>query len=309
MSDVSHQLSYYEPSGQSPLAGFIMTLIFGSVVGGITGAVYGFANHHDPLVYINVLIAIFFGFTIGHTVKFGVKKFHIRSAMTASALGLLVFIVAYASHWFFYLASVYSDRVMGMSWDVPQIIKIAYLMAKDPGGEALDFLKKIYEIGAWSLTGRSGKNGIEIKGIILALFWLAEAAAIGYSSISIPCEQAGRPYSERRGEWMDSVKFPGHAAFIEDIEAFKASVAKGDFTALTERIADAPAEGVDVYKYAAAELYKDPGEPFISVENVTVTLKKKKHDTSAKNVVKYLKIPVSASSSISAALGGAEAAQ
>ena len=55
-------------------------------------------------------------------------------------------------------------------------------------------------------------------------------------------------------------------------------------------------------KYAAVTIYPDSWEPYISVSNVTVKIRKKKRGVSAVNVVKYLKVPAEISLEIKDAL-------
>ena len=300
MSDISPQLSYYKPSGSVPPGGAVITLAAGIAVGVIAGAIYGFANYHDPLIYINILLACVFGGALGYAVSRGVAAFHIRNAAAAGFMAVVVFIAAYASHWIFYLATVVMS-FDNQGWNVPEIAGLAKEMVSMPDF-TWDFLKSLNEQGVWSIS-RSGRGGAEVKGIILTGIWVAEAAVIGYYALSAPVKRARRPYSERRGAWMEALALPCRVGFIENADAFKLAISRGDYSPLTTPFACDEAEPAES-KYAKVTLYQDPMEPFVDVENVTETVKKKKRDTSVKHVVQYLKITPGAAQKIKEALEG-----
>jgi hypothetical protein len=291
-------LNYYRPSGEAPLHGVLVTVIFGGAAGAVLGALYAFINHHDPLVYLNVLLMFGFGSALGWIVSFGIRRFHIRNVYVAAVSGFLVFLAAYLSHWYFYLATVYVDRMTDSSFDVVSIFTLALAFMESPKG-AWEFLKYLNEEGVWTIS----RSAIEIKGIVLSVLWVAELAAICFLAVKTSIYETCKPYSERRGEWIKSVKLIRPRAFIEDVEGFKAAMARGDYALLSAlyEAEDEKDEGAPVdSKFATIELYPDPYESYIIVDNVTVKIerkKKKKKESAAKtattttNVVTYLKIP------------------
>jgi hypothetical protein len=211
--------------------------------------------------------------------------------------GIIVFIFAYLSHWFFYLAAYGITKLS----EVPEIFETASMLFENPR-EAWQGIRFINDLG-WSLTGSPGGDGIAVGGRTLWAIWTAEAVWIAYLSISAPVMQAGAPYSERRGMWMDAVELPKPAVFIENIAAFKESLRRGDYGALMTPLdtRGAPSRA-GVEKYAGVTMYPDSWDPYISVSNVTVKIKKKKRDISTKDVVKYLKVPAEISLKIKDAL-------
>jgi hypothetical protein len=295
--DVTPRLTYYKPSGVAPPAGVILTTLAGCVLAVAAGALYGMVSAVIPLIYINVLLAGILGSLLGFAVSKGISAFHVRNVKCAAISAIIVFICAYVSHWFFYLATYGTTKLS----EVPAIFEMVSLLFENPG-EAWEGIKFINGLG-WSITGSSGRGGMVVSGWMLWAVWAAEAFLIGCLSISAPVNQANEPYSERRGMWMDAVELPKPAAFIENTAAFKESLSRGDFGALMtpiERL-NASHEPSDE-KYAVVTIYPDSWDPYISVSNVTVKTRKKKREISTKNVVKYLKVPAEISLKIKDAL-------
>jgi hypothetical protein len=309
MCDYSRELNFYKPSGAAPASGVVATLVGGVLLGSLLGAVYAFVNHHDPLMYLNVLLLLFFGAVLGGTVSKGVRQFRIRNPFIAFAIAFVVFVVAYAVHWFFYLATVAVDWEGGSSFDISAIVGLAFFFMQQPA-EALGFLRELNSQGVWSLTSLSSRSsGISPKGIVLTVIWVVEALALFYYSVSGPWEEACKPYSERQDKWMDPVSPAAPVAFIENVEEFKSAIARNNFSALTTPLKtldeeDGAGEADDAKntRFATLTLYLDPVESYISVGNVSIKekKKKKKKDSSVntENVVRYLKIPFSLAQSI-----------
>jgi hypothetical protein len=96
---------------------------------------------------------------------------------------------------------------------------------------------------------------------------------------------------------------------------FENAASHGDYSALTAAVpSDAEDEvpqgrGEILRRYATVTLYPDSYEPYVSVKNVSVKMKKKKKDVSTADVVDYLKVPPKAAQDIAMALtpGAAEA--
>ena len=291
------RLVCYKPSGTAPPVGVILITLASCVLAVVSGALYGIVSSAIPLIYIDILFTLALGFLLGFALSKGISAFHVRNVPCAVVSGILVFVCAYASHWFFYLAAYGITKLS----EVPAIFEMAYLLFENPS-EAWEGIRFINDAG-WSVTGSSGSGGMVIRGWALWAIWAAEAVLIGYLSLAAPVRQAKAPYSERRGMWMDAVELPKYAAFIENTAVFRESLSRGDYGALMTPLdtRDASLEPRDE-KYAAVTIYPDSWEPYISVSNVTVKIRKKKRGVSAVNVVKYLKVPAEISLEIKDAL-------
>jgi hypothetical protein len=295
--DETFRLAYYKPSGNAPFGGVVVTALCGATLGVIAGALYGMVSYAVPFVYVNVALAVFLGLGLGAAASKCLMAFRIRNVEFAAAAGLVVFISAYASHWFFYLA-VYGMTKLS---EIPAAFEIALNLFENPV-DTWNGVKFVNGIG-WSLSGSSGRGGTTINGWLLWAAWAAEAALIGYLSLSAPMSQARMPYSERRGMWMDAIELPKRVAFIENADVFKESLSRGDYGALMTPIDTRGASTEPrVEKYAAVTMYPDSWEPYLSVSNVTAKTRRKKRDMSTENVVKYLKVPAEISLKIKDAL-------
>jgi hypothetical protein len=303
MNDFSPQLTYYRPSGITPVPGAVATLVLSAVAGSLLGAVYAFVNHHDPWLYINVFLVVGFGFSLGWIVSLGVRKFRVRNVLVAAITGFLVFASAWITHWFFYVSTVIVDLNTDSSYDaatiVEMIVEIAFGLMRDP--ESMwEVILDLNREGLWSLAGSSGGDaGFAPQGIVLALLWGAEALVICYFSVKKPWNEASKPYSERLDRWMDPQTAPVPVAFIENVNDFKNAVSRNDYSALTTPLPSAGDEENENTKYATLDLYSDSFDSYVSVQNVSIKLKKKakgrakkrKEDVTKKEIIRYLKIP------------------
>ncbi|MCL2010410.1 MAG: hypothetical protein FWG71_07675 [Synergistaceae bacterium] len=299
----SPQLSYYRPSGAAPLGGVAVTLA-ASVAGGVAmAAVYAFANQHNPVILLNVLLTLLFGFTLGWMVSKGVRVFRIRNAAAASAIGLIAFAAAYAAHWPVYISSLIVDHGEDVSpYNVALILRIALELVREPE-EMWGLIKSVNESGVWSLSSGSHSrgSGIHFRGIFLAAIWAAEAAVICLAAVTVPWKEASKPYSERQNKWLVPNTLPARVAFIEDVEGLKNALARDDFSALTTPLPAGEANGA---KYATVTLYPDAMEPYVSVHNLSTPDEKKGKSSrqTIKEVIQHLKISPTTAQKISNSL-------
>ena len=280
MNEFSTSLTYYRPSGTVPVSGAVLTFLKSVVVGVILGAVYAFVNYHNPIVYLNVLLNLGFGYALGWLVARDIRRFHVRSVFAAGLIAFAVCVVSYVTHWFFYIATVIVDL---KSYNVTEIVKVVSLLLENP--EAWwEAILKLNEGGVWSL-GRLGSSGegLVMKGLLLAVIWVAEALVLCWFSIKRPMEQAGAPYSERGQDWIPPKELPRPAPFVEDIEGFKNAAARSDYSVLTQ-----PSEVEKESSHATVTLYADPFEPYLSVKNVSSSVKEPKKSGIIPQVFRWL---------------------
>ncbi|MDR2588501.1 MAG: hypothetical protein LBC67_03655 [Spirochaetales bacterium] len=302
MNEQLDRLEYYKPSGTAPLAGAAAALAAGLAAGCVLAAVYAFVNHHDPLVYLNILLTCGFGIALGFIVSRCIKFFRIRSVSAACVIAGAVFAAAYYVHWFFYVGTVIVDFSGNFSsYDALSVFEIALSLIESPE-DCFAIARDLNESGVWSI------NNIDVRGLFLAAIWLAEAGVLCFFTLKAPRKQAMEPYSEREGKWMDARSLPVKAAFIADEGEFKAALGREDYSALVpikESETEGEGEAPPPSGYAEVTLHSDSCDAYISVQNVTVKLKRKKKDLSKKCVVQYAKLSLTAAAAISQALGGA----
>ena len=275
MNDFSPNLNYYRPSGAFSLPGVILTLIVGVVAGIVLGCIYAFVNHHDPLLYLNILLAAGFGLALGWLVTFGVRRFEIRNPTIAVILAFLVFLVAYLVHWVAYVAVLLAS-FEGFSFDFAYIAETftALLGAPDV---LLELIKEINREGVWNITSNSSADGIEVKGMFLAGIWIAEALTILYYTCRQPLRQAQKPYSEQSGKWLEPQDMPLPIAHTSKDE-LESAIARNDYKTLSSPLPPVSENEEETASggYAVVTLYPDAFEPCVSVRNVTVKKKRKK---------------------------------
>jgi hypothetical protein len=294
------------------VGGAVLTFLKSAVAGVVLSAVYAFANYHNPIVYLNVLLNWGFGCVLGWLIARDIYRFHVRNVFAAGLIAFAVCVVSYVTHWLFYTATVIVDL---KSYDVTEIVKVVFLLLENP--EAWwGVILGLNEGGVWSL-GRLGSSGggLVMKGPLLTVIWAAEALVLCWFSIKRSVEQAGAPYSERGQDWIPPKELPKPAPFVEDIEGFKNAAARGDCSALTQ-----PSEVWKEFSHAAVTLYADPFEPYVSVKNVSNSIKEPKKsgvipqifrwlsgssdkEASFRCVVRYLKISPATAREIENSLG------
>jgi hypothetical protein len=305
MDNLSPHLNYYRPSGVFPPAG-IMTLFVGCAAGAVLGAVYAFASYHIPLIYLNFVLLFAFGVLLGWFGSWGVRKFHIRNAYAAVVMGAAIFLVAYVVHWPFYIATVIVDWETDSPYDIAAIFNLSGELMRDPAGNwvLIEFLN---ETGVWSISGRGSSSNLNVKGIELTCIWIGEALILLYYAVRKPWEEARKPYSERQGEWMKPTDLPTPIRFIESPKDFKNALSHNDYSALTTPIL----ASVELpLKYAKVSLYSDALDPYVTVQNVSITKKAEKKTASEKAVVRCLKIhPTHATDITNALAASAETVQ
>lgn len=298
-------LKYYRPSGAAPIGGVLATLAVGCAAAILLGFIYAFANHHDPILYLNVLLSFGFGIALGWVVSRGIRKHHIRNTAVTALIAIVVFLVGYVTHWLFYIATVIVDSSKGSSFDIVQICTIAWDLLQDPEN-TLDIIGELNRRGVWTI-GRPGRSSSStpVRGLFLMAFWIAEAAAVGFFSIAGPVGDTKKPYSDRSSRWIEPTVLPACVAFVDDKEKFLSALSRGDYTALTTPQQPAVTEvdgNVQESTYAIVTLYKDALSPCVSVTNFTVKPKGKKVDTANDEILEYLLVTPTAAQSIETAL-------
>lgn len=308
MSDFTPNLSYYRPSGSASLVGVIATLFLGLLVGIPLACLYAFVNHHDPLLYLNILLAGGFGIALGWVVGKGIHRFQIRNIVVALLIAFPIFVAAYLTHWVAYIATVVVDWETDSPYNAAMIFNFAREIMKSPS-DIWAIICELNETGIWSISSSSSSNNTAVKGIVLSLIWFVEAVVILWYTLKQPFQEAGKPYSERSEKWITPETLPLPIAFIEDKQALLSALARNDYSMLTTPLPptgedDMSSEGQ--HGHAQVVLYRDPFEPCVSIQNVSIKIKKKKKkmDAARTEIIRYLKITPSVAENIWKALGG-----
>lgn len=305
MNDFSPNLATYKPSGSFSFPGVILTLLLGLVAAVPLGVVYAYINHHDPILYVNIVLVGGFGICLGWILSKGIHRFAIRSVSVTVVMALLVFVVAYLTHWVAYATAVWTD-LDDLGWDFAFNLETFKAFCQHP--DALwGFIQDINTHGIWTISSSGSSKGTEVRGVVLGFFWLAEALGILWYTMKLPLQETGKPYSERSEKWLEPKELSLPVAFISDKNAFRSALARNDYSALTTPLPP-EAEGEESTNeqrgHAQVTLYSDPFDPCVTVKNVSIKVKKKKTDVTTVEVIRYLRVSPSVAENISKALGG-----
>lgn len=285
MSEAPFNIRRYTPSGTFSPAGVLLTLLVGIVIVVPLAFVYCLATFHIPFVYVNFLFTLLFGLLTGLIVIAGVKRFEIRNAKVAGFMGFVLFVVAYAAHWPAYVAVLLADWEFEEPFNLKLIAQIALDLVRDPE-MLVELVKDINSSGVWSI-GKSSKS--VVKGLFLAGIWAAEALAILCLAVSTPVERVRRPYSERKGEWIQPEEMPLPISRIESKEAFLGAMSRRDYSALTTPLSE---EADAASAFATVTLYRGDMESYATVTNVNIKRDKKgkEKDVKKKALIEYMAV-------------------
>jgi hypothetical protein len=236
----------YDPSGKySPLS-FVYFILASFLILPILGLIYAYCIWYIPFIYINLFIAIGFGFGVGFIITFfAVKLGKVRNKMLATVFGILGALIALYFHW-----SVWADLVInaGESYGSSRIgITVSnieffqvFKLACNPA-VLFELIGEINKVGTW------GISAIPVSGIFLSLIWIIEAGIVIAVSFIMTRNASQIPYCEIHNDWFKEHKIP-ELNFIEDKEKMLSSIENDDeseFESLTK--AENKAEIVTVF--------------------------------------------------------------
>ena len=184
------QSLFYEHSGKAPVLGILMTLVGGSVIGAILGALYGLLIYYIPFIYINAFIT--FGFGVGLAMLVGALGVvgKIRNVGVITVVALIVALVAYITHWVVWVERMTEIRTVN-------------------GAELWEYIVAINTVGPWSIFGWTP------SGTSLWAIWGVEAIVIvGLGTVSA---RGGidLPFCEDTGQWASEELLGGQFQVID----------------------------------------------------------------------------------------------
>ncbi|EGD34663.1 hypothetical protein [Capnocytophaga sp. oral taxon 338] len=276
--------NYYKPSGKfSPLA-FLYFVLACVIVFPILSAIYAYATWYIPLIYINVLITIGFGFGICFIVSYLIINLgKVRSYGLAILLAILSGLVAYYLQWVVWSdlaingTESYGNKQIGIVVSNVQFEQLLYLLSHPSA--LLDLIKLINENGTWGIKGNT------ISGGFLTAIWVAEFAIIMFFSV-LSAKRARLPFDEQIQEWFKEENLPIFS-FIENEADFKKKVEQGDWEQLSETIQ----RGDEGENHSTFTVYASGSEYYLSVSNAKrKESKKDKIEFDIHKIIEYLHI-------------------
>jgi hypothetical protein len=273
---------YYRPSGRFELLGLVYMLAFGAIGAALLGAAYGYGVYYIPLVWLNMLLVIAYGFCVGLCVQYGAKRGKVRNNALLLLGGLVAGLMAEYANWVWYIFALSKqDTLAYMPADIWQIIL------------------NINAQGVWSVFD-STPTGFE-----LWLYWGAEALVIvGIASVVPWLNLRNAPFCEPCNRWVDSKEKIAPLDAVADPKGFKSRLEQGDYAPL-KALKRLPQETA---AFTTVTLLKCPGcqsSNFLTAQAVTLTKDKKgKISRNTANILENLVISSDNYRSIKSALQG-----
>ncbi|MFS4484094.1 hypothetical protein ACKGJY_13820 [Hyunsoonleella sp. 2307UL5-6] len=187
-------LNYYKESGVAQPINIGLTLACAFATLLCISYFYSLIINFIPIVYLNFLIVILYGYIVSYTSRIFNTIFKIRNRNTSITITCIIAVFAVYFQWVSYL------YIISMEDFNPSLIfkEFGYFfnIFFRPDLVVLEMIE-INKIGLWSLYGVSYINGLP-----LWLVWFAEAAIIIYVAIKSFSSFEIIPFSEKDNTWF-----------------------------------------------------------------------------------------------------------
>lgn len=174
------------------MAYFLLTLGAGVLLAWL----YQFLIHWIPFVYLNALLSIGFGLSLGALVIIAVRQGRCRNSIMA---------------WLFTGVMVVTSLLATYYWDRPYVVKLAGTMqglTSEEIAQLSNLSMKDYvslrKILGWSVMGRTGRAS-DLNGNVVFVVWGVEAILV-ISAAFFALRFLRSPYCENCQHWCDGVK-------------------------------------------------------------------------------------------------------
>ncbi|MCW5906863.1 MAG: hypothetical protein KIS94_03310 [Chitinophagales bacterium] len=273
--------TYYKPSGIAPVNSILTLAIGGGIAAVALSIVYIALQWFIPIIYLNLLITVGFGFGLYLALAYLVKLGKIRNQGIAAGVALFAALVGMYSQWALFISLM--ERVDG---NVLYFVKTSFSLDNymavftDPL-RLFSEAKILNDIGTFSIKSAT------VSGIVLWMVWIIEAAMIIGIPVYFTYIHAGNPFSEKNNTWMDESTFDVKLKYIEDTAAFKSAVESGDYAVINNLVGN---EAQD--RFSSITGYRSEGDEnmFLTFTNHLITTNKKGEAEEKKDtVVQYLR--------------------
>lgn len=171
---------FYRPSGRGAGAGAITVVVAAFVATLVLAPIYVYGTIYIPFIYLNALLAVGYGGSVGLAAGAGARWGKVRSPLFVTIAGGLMGLNAAYSAWVYwvFVQSNHEVWVFGL-------------------GGMTEVWTQVMDIGTWGF--RSGGN---VTGIFLAGIWVIEAALlVGLSAAGARLMLGRTPFCEDCNAW------------------------------------------------------------------------------------------------------------
>lgn len=278
---------YYQPSGTFSPVSFLYFLLVSFIILPIVAMAYIYLVWYIPIIYVNFLVTLGFGFAVGYVIsRFVVEMGKVRSPKVAIIFGLLGGVVVLYFSWAIWVDLVinagesYGNSRIGITTSASKFSQILQL-ALQPN-VLFDLITEINEYGTWGLRSAT------VSGTLLTIIWIIEALIVLVISFLLPYSKSFAPFCEMDSKWFDEQTLPAFN-FIENTNEMTAhleSANQNSFETL-QRASNAEKESHSIFTLYSSE----KGENFLSIENkLAETNNKGEIDFNDNEFVEYISI-------------------
>lgn len=261
-----HDLLYYRRSGRMGPLGLPLMLGFGVGLGALLGIPYAYAVHYCPLIYINFLITMAFGFILGMGINVAARIGKVRNLGMILIAGLVGGLAAEYVAWVGYVHAVAQNSVWAWS-----------------PGELQTFIEVINAQGVWSIKKSTP------TGWVLGAVWLIEVGIIVGTAMWLPKSLIGNtPFNEQTGAWADQETLVGPFRLTGDLHTLTSRLEAGDISAVNELAPALPAT-TSYHQCRITSCPDDPEFTLLSLEAVSRTTDNKgKEQVTTRTLIRHL---------------------
>lgn len=263
----------YKPAnGSNPLF-LVLCAIVASGITLFLGYGYSMLTLFIPIVYLNVILTIVFGFGMGYLCYFLCHFFRIKKNSERLAIFLLAAFIGYYANWI-----VYVHFAMEGYPSPSTFISNLHLFYRPD--IVINILAAVTDEGMWDMFGA------QVNGFVLVGIWMIEALIIFFLVYKVNKEQVARPFSEVENKWFPEFELLqdfGHVSAAQQFgEEFEINV--------KDALRDL-GKGLGT-RYSKVSLFYLPAESkaYVSINNL-VPGEKRGQGQKSSPVLRYYEIP------------------
>jgi hypothetical protein len=250
---------FYKQSGIVPLRGLVQTVFAGVGTAISLGIAYAYASVYIPFVYVHILLTGAFGLVLGLLVKQAARAGRIRNRTVPGVIGLASGLVGLYFAW----GGDFLARKM-----MP--LNVGFFLAFRPQ-VIWWYMQWAYENGLWELGKHA--NG-PLKGIPLAMIWVAEAAIIVGLAAHFPWNEVGQwVFCESCG-WWETIETNLCRFSAENADSIAARIKEEDLSVLGELVPVKP-DNPRFLRTSVTTCETCDESNYLDLERVTLTVDKK----------------------------------